>query len=207
MSKRVVLIITISILLLSFCGCQTVETDTQSESHTAVEEAHKYFDNDCNEYSDIILKTEFYFSKTISDEYNYYNYTIFVDDNSANEFKIFYDMLMGIHSGVSIDDEYFLIKRRSVKCNDVAYSLEEDGVYYLSRSDDASWKWMPEYKLTDSEKRAICRFIEQRYEHYDENNGNYSGDKYSDIIMQEAADKYGITAEEAYTIWTKYYSN
>lgn len=103
MKKRVVLVLTISFLVFSLCACQISETNTQSESDTAVEEAHKYFDNDCNEYSDIILRTELSFENTINGEFNYYNYTIYVDDSSANEFKTFQDMLMGIHSGVEID--------------------------------------------------------------------------------------------------------
>ena len=60
--------------------------------------------------------------------------------------------------------------------------------------------------LTNSEKKAICNYIERRYDYYDTLNGGYSGDKYSDTIMQEAANEFGITAEQAYIIWCNKYS-
>lgn len=62
------------------------------------------------------------------------------------------------------------------------------------------------YTLTNSEKKAICNYIQNRYDYYDSVNGGYAGDKYSDIIMQEAAKKYGITEEQAYIIWMNMYS-
>lgn len=60
--------------------------------------------------------------------------------------------------------------------------------------------------LTNSEKKAICEYIQSRYDYYDLLNGGYAGDKYSDTIMQEAADKYGIIAEQAFIIWCNMYS-
>lgn len=60
--------------------------------------------------------------------------------------------------------------------------------------------------LTDSNKKTIGYYIKGRYEHYDNINGGYAGDKYSNTIMQEAANKYGITSQQAYIIWSNYYS-
>ncbi len=60
--------------------------------------------------------------------------------------------------------------------------------------------------LTNSEKKAICNYIQGRYNYYDNINGGYAGDKYSDRIMQEAANKYGITSEQAFIIWSNMYS-
>lgn len=62
------------------------------------------------------------------------------------------------------------------------------------------------YTLTNSEKKAICNYIQDRYDYYDSANGGYAGDKYSDTIMREAAKKYGITEEQAYIIWMNMYS-
>ena len=62
------------------------------------------------------------------------------------------------------------------------------------------------YGLTNSDKKAICSFIQSRYDYYDILNGGYAGDKYSDIIMEEAAEKYDITADEAFDIWLNMYS-
>ena len=60
--------------------------------------------------------------------------------------------------------------------------------------------------LTDSNKKTIGYYIKSRYDHYDDINGGYAGDKYSDTIMQETANKYGITAQQALIIWMNYYS-
>lgn len=60
--------------------------------------------------------------------------------------------------------------------------------------------------LTNSEKKAICEYIEGRYEYYDDINGGYSGDKYSDRIMQEAATRYGLTTTQIEIIWMNMYS-
>lgn len=60
--------------------------------------------------------------------------------------------------------------------------------------------------LTNSEKKKICEYIESRYEYYDNLNGGYSGDKYSDAIMEEAAKKYGLTVTQIEIIWMNMYS-
>lgn len=60
--------------------------------------------------------------------------------------------------------------------------------------------------LSNSEKKAIGNFIHSRYEYYDKKNGGYAGDKYSDTIMQEAADKYGLSVSQIKIIWMNYYS-
>ncbi len=60
--------------------------------------------------------------------------------------------------------------------------------------------------LTNSNKKTICYYIEGRYDYYDEINGGYAGDKYSDTIMQEAANKYGITSQQTFIIWSNMYS-
>ena len=60
--------------------------------------------------------------------------------------------------------------------------------------------------LTNSDKKKICEYIEDRYDYYDKINGGYSGDKYSDTIMQEAADKYDLTTTQIEIIWMNMYS-
>lgn len=60
--------------------------------------------------------------------------------------------------------------------------------------------------LTNKEKKEICSYIESRYEYYDNLNGGYSGDKYSDTIMEEAAQKYGLTVTQIEIIWMNMYS-
>lgn len=60
--------------------------------------------------------------------------------------------------------------------------------------------------LTNSDKKKICEYIQERYDYYDSVNGGYSGDKYSDTIMQEAASKYGLTVSQIEIIWMNLYS-
>lgn len=59
--------------------------------------------------------------------------------------------------------------------------------------------------LTNSDQKAICTYIQGRYDYYDLLEGGYSGDKYSDIIMEEAAEKYGLTSRQAFIIWMNAY--
>lgn len=59
--------------------------------------------------------------------------------------------------------------------------------------------------LSDSQKKSIGYFIDGRYDYYDGLNGGYAGDKYSDTIMKEAADKFGLTVEHINIIWLKFY--
>ena len=60
--------------------------------------------------------------------------------------------------------------------------------------------------LTNSEKKKICEYIQERYDYYDSIYGGYSGDIYSDTIFQEASEKYGLTVEELNIIWMKMYT-
>ena len=61
-------------------------------------------------------------------------------------------------------------------------------------------------RLTRKEKKQICDYIDSRYEYYDALYGGYSGDRYSDVIMQEAADKYNLTVTHIEIIWMNKYS-
>ncbi|MBR6619898.1 MAG: hypothetical protein IKK85_06110 [Clostridia bacterium] len=60
--------------------------------------------------------------------------------------------------------------------------------------------------LTNSDKKAICEYIESRYDYYDSIYGGYSGDTYSDTIMKEAANRYGLTVNQIEIIWMNMYS-
>jgi len=59
--------------------------------------------------------------------------------------------------------------------------------------------------LTNSEKKAICDYIQSRYDYYDSISGGNSGDKYSDKIWEEAASKYGLTESQISIIWMNMY--
>ena len=60
--------------------------------------------------------------------------------------------------------------------------------------------------LTNKDKLLICDYIQDRYDYYDELEGGYAGDKYSDTIWEEAAAKYGLTTQQISLIWGNLYS-
>lgn len=74
------------------------------------------------------------------------------------------------------------------------------------KHNDAEKKEDKYSSLTNKEKKEICAYIESQYKYYDELNGGYSGDKYSDTIMKEAAQKYGLTVSQIEIIWMNMYS-
>ena len=81
----------------------------------------------------------------------------------------------------------------SDECGDLGYCTKHDSEIERYES------------LYDSQKKSIGYFIKGRYDYYDKQNGGYAGDKYSDTIMREAADKYGLTVEHLNIIWMKFY--
>ena len=58
----------------------------------------------------------------------------------------------------------------------------------------------------NSDKKKICEYIQSQYDYYDSLNGGYAGDKYTDIIWQEAMNKYGLTSSQLDVIWMNGYS-
>lgn len=62
-------------------------------------------------------------------------------------------------------------------------------------------KQQHEKTITDSKRAEIKNWINDRYDYYDNLEGKYCGDKYTDTIFNEAAEKFGFTYEEIYNIW------
>ena len=60
--------------------------------------------------------------------------------------------------------------------------------------------------LSNNDKKKICDYIQSRYDYYDSIAGSYSGDKYTDIIWQEAEEKYNLTETQIDIIWMNMYS-
>ena len=55
--------------------------------------------------------------------------------------------------------------------------------------------------LSTEEKAEIIAYIESRYDYYDEQDGKPTGNKYTDQIWQEAAEKYSISKDEVNAAW------
>jgi len=48
---------------------------------------------------------------------------------------------------------------------------------------------------------SVYKYVDERFKYYDDLEGSYSGDKYTETVFQEAAVKFNITSEEVEDIW------
>ena len=208
--KKAVAIFVVVIVSLALCACSSSET-IQMTTNNDIAEAKDVLDRDCEEFIDKISETQLVYSEK-KYGYDFYKYTIYVGDEYSTEYEMMHDILMGIQNGVDVGEKFGIVES-SVVCNGEEYKINKD-TYYLIKSSDISWEWSPtgqttkdKYSsLTNFEKKQICEYIQDRYDYYDSISGGYAGDKYSDTIMQEAANKYGITEEQASIIWMNCYS-
>ncbi len=63
----------------------------------------------------------------------------------------------------------------------------------------------PYSNLSRQQKLTIIRWIENRYQYYDDKEGKYVGDKYTKTIFNEAASKYNKTYDQISNIWDQSY--
>ncbi len=70
---------------------------------------------------------------------------------------------------------------------------------YVTESNSVSEK--NALTMSASEKEEVIKFINERYDYYDKINGGYAGDKYTEIIWKETAEKFGITTTDVDMIW------
>lgn len=59
-------------------------------------------------------------------------------------------------------------------------------------------------KMSASEKNEVKAYIKERYEYYDKINGGYAGEKYTETIWKEAANKFGISTTDVDMIWAEH---
>ena len=58
--------------------------------------------------------------------------------------------------------------------------------------------------MSASEKSEVKAYINDRYEYYDKMSGGYAGDKYTETIWKETADKFGISTTDVDMIWAEH---
>lgn len=56
-------------------------------------------------------------------------------------------------------------------------------------------------KLTYAQRKYIKQWIDARYDYYDNKEGKYTGNKYTETIMNEAANRFNKTYSQIKTIW------
>lgn len=210
MKKLLIMVLTI-MMFSCLCGCKSnrpeleLETTTQSAIDIAKQEVIDKFKNEAGAfdtskfiedkyklYPDDATISNIYFYCVSKEEYDYY---IKLSDTKYLDAAIDYALKIDPNYNGEFADEMHSFAEQIIP-NDTAEEA----------FNDAANKENTYTNLTNSKKKEICQYIQSRYDYYDELNGGYSGDKYSDIIMQEAADKYGLTTNQIDIIWMNYYS-
>ena len=85
-------------------------------------------------------------------------------------------------------------------------------VYIPATSSTSSQKVKTYFDLTIEEKSNIIAYIYSRYQYYDTKEGKTTGDKYTNTVMQEAANQFSLLREEISMVWSDqeaitYYNN
>lgn len=94
-------------------------------------------------------------------------------------------------------------KTEDWKDEDASYIGSEDFKEDIDDiSDDVYEKANDSKKYTNKEEE-IWKYCMDRWEYYDELEGGYSGDKYTEEVFDDAGEKFGISDSEAERIWDK----
>lgn len=208
------LLLVLTIILCS-CGANEsvdsdIETSNIEETQLAeIEQARKYvieeFKNDVDSLSNT-KNIENYYKKyydddVISNIYFYciakqqYGHYVSLGDEKYLDLAIEYALRIDPDYSGEFSDEMHEFVLEIVPTD----NLEQEHNEIIVKEDKYN-------SLTNSDKKEICKYIKDRYSYYDNINGGYAGDKYSDVIMQEAADKYGLTVKQIEIIYMNSYS-
>lgn len=230
MMKKVILLFLASLMVLSLCSCsesntkQDNETDKATPTTDLTQVPESDFvgtwiclrENSCNNMEIILTITQENGTLNIVRDMESGNssgskitFTVdvptgysFKSSNTNGTYKLSNGILTESFDGGKVN-YYSSTGSLDVKICHFPFCSDECGdSSYCSKHDTESERYD---SLSDSQKKSIGYFIKGRYDYYDEQNGGYAGDKYSDTIMREAADKYGLTVEHLNIIWMKFY--
>lgn len=207
MNKKSVFFLLSILCVLLLCSCGNSESP-ENDVKAPVEEARneviekweheadvlgtgRFIEDTYKEYPDDEVIANIYFYSVAKGQYDLYvklNKTDYLDDAKEYAAKIDPD-----YTGVYSDEmkDFVAMLYDSTDMEEIHEEAKEKEDIYTS--------------LTNSDKKEICEYIQSRYDYYDSLNGGYSGDKYSDTIMQEAADKYNLTVSQIDIIWMNLY--
>lgn len=207
MRRLISFLLTIAVLsTLSACGNESIEPETtlsavESARNDVIEKwttaegifgTSKFIEDIYKQYPDDEVIANIYYYCIAKELYGYYE--------SMGKDKY---LTQAIEYAEKIDPEY-----SGEFANEIHMFVDiiiPDGVSQ-EKHNEAEEKEDKYNSLTNKEKKEICQYIESRYEYYDKLNGVNSGDKYSDTIMEEAAQKYGLTVTQVEIIWMNMYS-
>lgn len=228
--KKVILLFLAALMVLSLCSCsesnakQENETDKPTPTTDLTQVPESDFvgtwiclrENSCNNMEIVLTITQENSTLNIvrdmeSGKSSGSKITFTVDvptgdsfksSNTNGTYKLSNGILTESFDGGKVN-YYSSTGNLDVKICHFPFCSDECGdLNYCSKHDTESERYD---SLSDSQKKSIGYFIKGRYDHYDKENGGYAGDKYSDTIMKEAADKYGLTVEHINIIWMKFY--
>lgn len=152
----------------------------------------KFIEDTYKKYTSDDVISNIYFYSTALKEYELYEE--FGSQSYLDTAKEFAAKVDPDYSGIYDDEMHTLVSKLISEDN-------QSSTHNKAKSSENKYN-----SLTNSEKKAIGNYIQSRYDYYDRLNGGYSGDKYSDTIMQEAANKYGLTVSQIKIIWMNYYN-
>lgn len=215
--KRITIFFILLVFALTLCSCSTNQSPNskiqisiaEDSQLTEVEQARnsviekwenerdafdtpKFIEDYYKEFYNDEVIANIYFYCTAKNEYDLY---VSLGDNKYLTLAKEYAIKIDPNYSGTFSAEMHQFVQKIVSSDDIEQSRSEA----MSKEDKYN-------SLTKSEKKKICNYIEKRYSYYDTINGGYSGDKYSDKIMQEAADKYGLSVSQIEIIWMNSYS-
>jgi len=89
------------------------------------------------------------------------------------------------------------------KHEDASYIGSEDFKEDIDEVSDDVYEKANDSKKYASKEEEIWKYCMDRWEYYDELEGGYSGDKYTEEVFDDAGEKFGISDSEAERIWDK----
>lgn len=212
MKKRVMSVALCFMILAVLCACQNAETeyvdpteqarkDVINKWETAQGEVGtgKYIEDIYKQYPDDEVISNIYFYVTSKGQYDLYKsleLTRYLE--SAEDYA---NNIDPNYSGELSSEINAYIKMLDAELGKTEDNSEKQEAYEKASTSTDTYN-----SLTNSGKKKICNYIDERYAYYDSLEGGNSGDKYSDKIWQEAAEKFGLTESQISIIWMNKYS-
>ena len=200
--KKVIVLIILFVCIATLCSCSTNRSSEIEQARNAVIEkwrresgkpgTSKFIEDTYTKFPDDDVISNIYFYCIAKEWYGYYAST-----GSESELSIVKEYAAKIDPNYSKDfsKEMHEFVEKVIPVENIEAIHNE----FFSKEKEYN-------SLTKSEKKEICNYIQERYNYYDAINGGKSGNKFSDIIMQEAADKYNLSVTQIGIIWANLYS-
>lgn len=179
------------------------KTDLDAARQTVINECKKdepkvkTIEDIYKQYTTDPVIANLYYYATAKNQYSLYN--SLKDDSFLITAKEYANKVDPDYKGVlssEIQEEVYKILSK----NQTSSKSDRKSDYEEANSEEQRYN-----ALTNADKKEICDYIDSRYAYYDSLENGYSGDKYSDIIWEEAAKKFKLTTTHISIIWMNKY--